>query len=58
MASAVQIVIEEEGKIEGLYLKDHTLLAPFFQFDSCSSSAVMRLSLYWVGVRFFCQADS
>ncbi len=43
MASAVQIVIEEEeGKIEGLSLEDHTFLAPFFQCDSCSSSALMR----------------
>jgi hypothetical protein len=58
MASAVQIVIEEEGKIEGLYLEDHTFLAPFFQFNSCSSLAVMRSSLHRVGVRFFCQADS
>jgi hypothetical protein len=58
MASAVQIVIEEEGKIEGLNLEDHTVLAPFFQFDLCSSLAVIRLSLHWVGVRFFCQADS
>jgi hypothetical protein len=40
MASAVQIMIEEEGKIEGLYLEDHTFLA--FQFDLCSSSALMR----------------
>jgi hypothetical protein len=57
MASAVQIVIEEEGKIEGLYLEDHTFLAPFFQFDSCSSLVVMCSSLHWVGVRSFCQAD-
>jgi hypothetical protein len=42
MASAIQIVIEEEGKIEGLYLEDHTFLALFFQFDSCSSLALMR----------------
>jgi hypothetical protein len=42
MVSAVQIVIEEEGKIEGLYLEDHAFLAPFFQFNSCSSVALMR----------------
>jgi hypothetical protein len=42
MASAIQIVIEEEGKMEGLYLEDHTLLAPFFQSDLCSSLALMR----------------
>jgi hypothetical protein len=42
MASAVQIVIEEEVKIEGLYLEDHTFLAPFFQFDLCSRLALMR----------------
>ena len=29
MASAVQIVIEEEGKIEGLYLEDHTFSRTF-----------------------------
>jgi hypothetical protein len=41
MASAVQIVIEEEGKMEGLYLEDHTFLAPFFQLNLCSSLALM-----------------
>jgi hypothetical protein len=41
MASAVQIVIEEEEKIEGLYLEDHTFFAPFFQSDLCSSLALM-----------------
>jgi hypothetical protein len=42
MASAVQIVIEEEGNIEGLYLEDHTFLAPFFQLNFCSGLALMR----------------
>ena len=58
MGDVDQIVIEEEGKIEGLNLEDHTFLAPFFQFDLCSSLAIMRSSLHWVGVRLFCQANS
>jgi hypothetical protein len=51
MSYAVPIMIEEEGKIEGLNLEDHTFLTPFFQFDLCSSLAVMRSSLYWVQQR-------
>jgi hypothetical protein len=41
IVSPIQIVIEEEGKIEGLYLEDHTFLAPFFQSDLFSSLPLM-----------------
>jgi hypothetical protein len=43
MASAVQIVIEEEGKIEGLYLEDHTFLAPFFLLQFGLNALVLAL---------------